>query len=311
MTHLTYIQEPGPVFRYIAADFQERGHYLVVYGYAICTTKDFILLHILSGNVTSRGHSGGTRNQARFGEINGIARSPTSNKHMWVSDHGNNCIRNVNRRSTRAEDLTGTCNEKIVRDGKFDTAGVAYPFGIIASPADSSKVYFYESRRETLRNFIRLGPSWYIRTVYDLEENVYGLNFDPTGAFVYFSCKSNIIRVSSTWKSSPEHIISGFGHNDGELENARIQDPKHLIFLDNDTFLFADYNNHVLRLVDLGNSSVSTICVPQNSDARSSNGSVETCRMRFPRHLVPSTDLPRFYILGDFSSYELQYSGEF
>jgi len=311
MTHLTYLQEPGPIFRYIAADFHRKGQYLVVYGYAICTTKDFSLLYILSGNVTSKGHSGGTGNQARFGEINGIARSPTSNKHMWVSDHGNNCIRNVNIRSTRAQDLTGNCSETVVRDGKFNSAGVAFPFGLIASPSDRSKLYYYERKTETLRQFIRLGPSWYIRTVFALKEEVYGLNFDPAGAYVYFSTKSNIIRVSSTWDDTAETVISGFGHNDGNLDSAEVRDPKHILFLDKNNFLLADYNNHVLRLVDLDRSVVSTICVPQNSDATPTSGSTETCRMRFPRHLVASTDLSRFYILGDFSSYELQYFGEF
>jgi len=136
------------------------------------------------------------------------------------------------------------------------------------------------------------------------------MSFDTAGTYLYFTTNSSVMRISSTWDGTAETVISGFGHNDGALESARVRDPKRMLFLEDTTLLLADYKNHVLRVVNLGTSSVSTICVPQLDDATVSEGSVDTCRIKFPRQLVKSTNSSKVYLIGDSSIFSINYAGE-
>jgi len=303
--------QPGPDFRYIVADDYVKGNYLVVFGYAIFTTSDFIKLESIGGVSNINEYANGRKDISRFGYVNGIVTSPKNNKHIWLSDLDNNCFREINRVTNYTSYLTGGCREKTVKDGKFDNAKVAFPFGMITSTLNDDRVYFLERKYQTLKCLIRINSIWYVNTLIPLNQNISGLTFNPTGAYLYFTTNSSIMRVSSTWKSSPETILSGFGHNDGAIDSAKMREPKYLHFLDNQTVLLTDYKNHVLRVVDLAKSRVSTICRLQTDGGILQNGLINTCRMQLPRNLAISKESLNIYVIGDFSIYELKYSGKF
>ncbi|KAF6021338.1 hypothetical protein EB796_020354 [Bugula neritina] len=323
MNFLSDFTTQGSLLRYVVADDYIKGNYIIVWGHSICTTSDFITLENITGSLDQNAYAQGPPGRARFDTITGVVTNPTSNKQIWVSDYGNSCIRTVNRETGFTNVLTGRCREKTVQDGTINSAGVAYPFGMAVSPSDRQKVYFYENGEGSIRCILRIGPSWYLRTVLGLRKKISGLNFDPAGKFLYLSYETSIVRVPTTWEnpsqeisidfidSIAEDIISGVGHEDGPLESARMKDPMHIIFLDETTFLFADYNNHVLRMVDLLNSSISTICVPQGTDYNVTEGAIDTCRIELPRQIVQSKESSKLYILGDYRFHELTYSGEF
>lgn len=311
VTVLLEVDNNGPDFRYIVADDYVKGNYLLVFGYAIYTTSDFVNLNQIGGDDNLLGYVNGDQKISRFRYVNGIATSPISNKYIWISDQGNGCFRTLNRENNYTTVLTGNCNSRSIIDGKFAYAGVAFPFGMAVSLAESSKVYFYESRKGTVRCLLKVFPTWYVRTVDFLDKDIYGLTFDPLGSYLYFSRNFSVIRVSSTWKSAPETLISEFGHNDGALGTSSIKEPRYLHFLDDNNFLLADYSNHVLRLISINSVSVSSICIPQTNDIVALSGPIDTCKLQLPRNFVVSRESSKIYIIGDYSIYSLEYSGEF
>jgi len=297
-------------FRYIAEDDYVRGSYLLVIGYAIFTTRDLRVMSWICGEKLYEGYRGGS--SARFRYINGVVTSPKSHNYIWVSDQGNNCFRAVDRRFNTTSNLAGGCQLTDVKDGTYLVAGTAFPFGLTVSPAEPDVIYFFESQEWNLRCLIQVGSILYIRTVFHLARNIFGMNFDMLGEYIYISYNDKIIRTSSNWKSATEEILSGIGHNDGPLNTARIQTPRYPLSLDNNTFLVADYNNQILRLVDLRSSSVSSICVSGTGATHTDlAGPINTCRIRYPRQIVRSRTLNEIYIIGNFAIYELKYSSKF
>ncbi|KAF6033543.1 hypothetical protein EB796_008150 [Bugula neritina] len=310
MKQFAKVKNSDPSFRYIGRDAYIKGQYLLVYGYGIYTTPDFTRAYYVSGNKKLKGYREGPQRYARYGHITGIVTNSTSSRHIWIADLGNNCIRTVNRTDHTSKELVGACEHPSVKDGIFGVARIAYPFEMAISPLEKKKVYFFERVAETLRCLERVGLTWQVRTVLYLRQKIYGMNFDPNGDYMYFSTKSSIIRASSTWSTPAVDLISGTGHNDGALDSAKVQEASSMLFLNNDTFLFADSNNHVIRVVDLSSSSVSTVCIPQTSDAEFLTGSISTCKFIAPRYLYKFKDSWKVFIIGDHTVYELKYTGE-
>jgi len=299
--------------RYIVEDDYVKGNYLLVIGYAVCTTSNFVKIYLIAGDLQISGYAEGIKNRARFGYINGIITDPFRDTHIWISDQDNGCFRIINRKTNATAELTGKCTSRYVRNARIEDAGIAYPLGITRKPYNlgiTGITYFYESQKQTVRSIWKIESYWYVNTLYQLGEPINSMIFDPTGVYLYFTTNSSIMRVSSTWKHQPETVISGFGHNDGGLRSANVRDPKHLLFLEDRTFLFADYSNHVIRVVEL-NSLVTTICVPQLDDVQVSEGIYDTCLIKNPRQFVRSKKDPRkIYFIGDSFVFELKYSGE-
>jgi len=304
------LNSSGPEFRQMAIDDYTTGNYLLVYGYSIATTKDFRTIVVLSGNESIPGYQEGWGYSARFGYVNGIVTSPVSNAQIWLSDQDNSCIRVLSRETNRTRELTGECNQAVVKDGEFEYAGTAFPVGLAVSSSDKQKIYFYENDDGTVRCLLRIGSAWYIRTIYYLGEKIYALNFDPVSTYLYFSTNSSILRASTTWKSPSQIIISGYGHNDGILSSARVREPRSIFFLDSNTFLFADYKNHLLRLVNIINSTISSLCIKQTTNAQLVGHLIRYCKLQFPIQIVKSRYSSKIYLLQEFATAEILYNGE-
>jgi hypothetical protein len=51
--------------------------------------------------------------------------------------------------------------------------------------------------------------------------------------------------------------------------------------------LVSDWNNHVVRVLDFDNDTVSSVCVHQSSDPRvTADGSAKTCKLEYPMGLL-------------------------
>lgn len=301
----------GHEIRFIGPDNYIPGNFLLVIGFSILSTRDFIRMDRIAGIAGATGYVEGARNNARFGYINGIVANPTSNAHIWVSDQDNGCFRTINRISNSTDHLAGGCSFIDIQDGKFSHAGVAYPFGLTTTPTDRGTVYFYENRAHILRSMLKIGSNWYIRTLFYVNKNINGMRFDLRGEFIYFTYEVGILRVSTTWRSPSEEIVSREGHKDGPLHRAEIKQPRNLIFLDNTTFLMASNGYNNLRLFDLKKSIVSSICAPQNGILVSRDDDYVHCRIEHPRQFAISRNSSTIYINGLYAIYGLTYSGRF
>lgn len=309
MTSWSTLSKYNAQLRYVTEDDYIKGNYLVVIGYSICTTRDFRKCDNICGVPSSSGLYEGKKAVARLGFVTGIIANPMNKKITWFADHTFNCIRSVQRTTNITNIVTGKCDDSSVKDGPIAEAKIGYPINLVKRLAVEMTIYFFDNKEESLRCLVRSNSAWYVRTIFKLNRNVNAFTFDPHGEYVYFNSYSDIVRVSTEWKSSFENIISGIGHNDGTLYRAKLDVARYSLFLDNSTFLFADYKNHVVRLVDLIASSISSICIPQTKHFKDLNGSISTCQIRFPRQLFKSRNSSAILILGDASVYELKFSG--
>jgi len=289
------------------------GNYLLVAGYAIYTTPDFVKLDLIAGDPSASGYQIGVGSSVRFGSLTGIITNPTSSEHIWVADHTSACIRSISRRDNQSLHLTGVCEDRGVRDGSFGTAIIGYPIGMAKVSSHATTIYFFDNLNQHFRCLTRGDSDWEVISLFSLRLNVNRFVFEPTETYAYISHNHGITRVRLTWQSSFEEIISldnGAGHNDGPLAQAQVRKPLDLYFFDENKLLLADNKNHVIRMIDLLTSEISTICQPQTSDVSVTEGDIEDCKIRFPNQVFPSYESSTLYILGDSEIYSLAYFGE-
>lgn len=301
-------------FKLLAKDDFVTGNYLLVAGYGIYTTHDFIKLDLVAGNPYKTGYQEGIRAAARFGSLTAVATHPTNTAYIWVADHTNGCIRSINRISNLTTSLTGRCTRHELWDGKFSAAKIGYPIGLASLSKVALTLYFFDNTDEVLRCLTRDSNGWQVLSIYILNKNTNRFVFDPAERYAYFSHSQSITRLSVTWQGSVEEIIpysNGPGHNDGPFTEAKINKALSIYFFDENTILLADNKNHAIRVIDLLTSEISTLCKPQENDITDNEGDIEECKLRFPNQVFQSYDASTFYIVGDPKIYSLTYFGKF
>ena len=99
------------------------------------------------------------------------------------------------------------------------------------------------------------------------------------------------------------------GHIDGSLQIARFSPyPYHLTFLQENVILMADWGNSALRVIDLFNNTVLTICQPGSSSAY--RELTRDCHMGLPESLLVLPDDDKILIGFSESIGSLRIEGE-
>jgi hypothetical protein len=156
-------------------------------------------------------------------------------------------------------------------DGPLSSATLAQPSGITT---DGAKLYFADSETSSIRA-ADLEPSGRVRTIIGLDLFVFGdvdgadhrvrlqhpigiTNFDGT-LFVADTYNHKIKRVLPATRSAFTLLGTGEpGHRDGPGNQALFSEPSGLSIAGGRVYI-ADTNNHVIRVVDLETSEVSTL----------------------------------------------------
>jgi len=281
-----------PKITYLAADSYIPGNYLVVIGYAIYTTKDYLDFELITGNSTYSGYTNGDREKTRFGTITGLAKSAQDDSQLWIADRDNGCIRAASRTNNHTYYLAGFCGKNQFRDGNFLIAYITRPTGGLAQPTKKkSTSTFFIDAGNSLRCICLNSHTWHILTVYVTLWLPNFITFNYHEDKLYFTTNSTVwiidMSANFTHTNVLETSVKPRGHKDGEFGPALVNSPKGMYFLSPNVVIMADSGNNVLRVLDLKHSKMSTICVPQlNLLTESKEGDIEHCKMQSPRDIV-------------------------
>jgi len=96
----------------------------------------------------NNGYNDATGDQASFYSPEGLA---SDGKNLYVADSGNNEIRKIVIATGAVTTLAGAHDRTTLVDGKGETAGIKYPFGIIIAAAGSAGANLYVSDSHAIR----------------------------------------------------------------------------------------------------------------------------------------------------------------
>lgn len=300
---------PPEVFTEITVDSFRPSSYLVANQYSISRTSDFLTFDLIVGNQLVSGYREGERDEARFGRISGIVSSQSTENIILVADYTNGCIRQINSRRKITSHAIGTCGEKATVDGTSRIARTESPASFIRHSLDL--YYFVDSYGYSIRqlNIIGLHTSYSISTIttVSVEINSLAINLNME---IYFTHSTGVVRLTS--EGTVTIIGNSAGHNDGKLSTAKVNEPQKIVFLSNTLFLLTDMANHVIRIVDLDISEISTICIPQLTGHDADiNGFISQCRMSSPKYIVGDSSTNVLHIIGAKYIYDLSYQSKF
>ena len=103
--------------------------------------------------------------------------------------------------------------------------------------------------------------------------------------YLYISSTDGVWQLNL--KSSEEKLIVKAGNlsNDGSIEEASVKTPGSFSFLNEDVFLIVDVGTQSLRVVNLLNGTVSSICQPHDSDQFVA-GKISECQLLKPKFIL-------------------------
>lgn len=269
-------------------DPNNEGFYFISSYHAIYWTYNFRNFSHLAGIYQSTGYETGV--SAKFGRLTGIIAFEKNRKTILVADYTYHCIHEVDLgeqyislSDNNVAEFAGKCQVARSIDGSISEAGITSPTDLIFENENS----FVFSEVSTVRRLLLENGDWKITTLTDTGYNINKIAFDPFKATVFITHTSRISRLSTNGLT----IISGqnSGYRDGSLNESEFNDPQQIAFLSDRVFVVADRQNHVLRIVNLADQTVSTVCQPKSLNY------ADPCQMEYPTLLY--TDLDGLHVI--------------
>lgn len=259
----------------------------------------------LAGASDPTGDRDGTFAQARFsGPADVVCEA--DGRRCYVSDAGNHTVRLLDRTTGQVSTLAGAPGDADIDDGAFADARFASPQGLALDEANS-RLFVADQANHTVR-------------VLDLEaETVSTLAGEPelsgdadgVGAAARFSSPvglalngaADVLYVADAGNSAIRRIVLSTasvelvagepgtsGDADGTFAEARFRSPRSLLFgADGTTLYVADRSAHVVRVLDLNASTVSTL-VGVGGESGVADGTLDEARLSGPSDLALSPD---------------------
>jgi len=280
-------------------------------GYAIYTTFDFTNFQQRAGGAIKVGKGRpGKGGHADFGLVTGMIQSPNSYHEIWFSDYTNCCIIKLNLNTKYLNWVAGYCNFCGFRNGWVTFGNMRNPVGLIKY--SNTEVVFYDNGNRAVRLIHLVENRWVLTTLLKWDQDVNGIARDTSKSYLYVTTNSGIYRIRPGWTHAPEAVLSfTSGHNDGDFSVVEINHPRHLIFLNDNLILIADHGNNVLRLVDLINSRVSSVCVPHSTeDTTLVSEEIDTCKVYDIKNFFTKEGVSSVFIVTTKVLYELKYSSK-
>lgn len=278
----------------------DSDEYFVVLGFGVYTTQNFKQFHRVTGLLRESGYVEGSDVATRFGEIAGVISSPNSPDLVWVADQSNNCLREIDRKTKTTKELIGNCQLNEVKDGTGVQAKIGTPVNLIYN---YKNVLFFDNTMPSIRklSFLPTQKKWRITTLFHRTKPVSSLALDPPSLNFYMTHDDNTVSVLNVDGTEKTLINSTTRYKDGNLSVSSVSQPGEIIFFDESLFILVDKGNNILRLVNLQEKTIFSVCVPQygTENIRVLAGSVTICRLRKPQNLVLNKRSQVIYILGE------------
>lgn len=257
------------------------------------------IVETIAGSLTDSGYYEGQRHLARFNQVQGIYQ--VNGTTVIVSDHGNSCLRKIERWTGQTSPYAGECETPSYVDGSLSEARFTKPVDLKPNgEVGKFVVVEFDGRLRTVD--IENGL---VDTLINLSGRYSGfthfLYISPTE--MYVTANYGIITIendSGNWYSG--------GTVPGAIDANRTQslyrDPQGIVSLTSNHLLLADKTNYKLRLISKS-GSVTSICT---GTFGADDGSVDTCTLSRPYSLLVSND--RLYVGETARISSLPFTGE-
>lgn len=232
----------------------------------------------LVGNSTT-GYAEGVGEDARFRHIHSFVQWNTST--IFVPDYNNDCIRRLERNSWRTSQFLGTCGTGGFRDGESPLFNG--PWGLIKDMSSKGKIMLTDFHNDAIR-VIDIQRKLTTTILKEKVKHPQGIEFFFNLKFLLIS-SGHALSIYDLIANSTARIAGSDsrGYNDGKLSDAKFDDPGSILIASETIVLVADWNNFVVRVVNVALKTVSSICTPESFGRV--DGSVATCELNSPRGL--------------------------
>ena len=256
------------------------GNILFSDGYSLKTT-DGESVHLIVGNSTVSGYVEGTASFARFGAIGGIYQ--LNRIHVVVSDNLNHCLRLVHRETNHTTPFIGRCGLSGNRNGTDPL--FYYPLAIHLLSSDPPVVIIRDLSNNALRAVNILHRNVSTLPLTSQLNNPRFAMFDDSRSALFVSSVRELKKVNLVDYSVENITGSGTeGHNDGWFDEATFGDAQGIVKLSDNVLVVADYNYHILRVLDLQQQSVRSILTGKID--QSADSDIRTGKVTYPRSLL-------------------------
>ena len=239
--------------------------------------SDYYMIKSTDGNsteiivgTTSSGYHEGKGLAARFKAITGFAQ--TNKTNVAIVDHGNYCLRMLNRITKTTSRLAGACTTAGSANGK--SGRFNSPWGVVLDPRDPNKLFVTDNSNKALRSvLINTGE---ISTVISGLNYPRGLrwNFDKTSLLITNAHYIGEVKFDGQGSVTKNVILAGstlYGNVDGTPSQARFAFPHDIASLLKGVEVVADYSNARLRIIDTNINQTHTIWLSGATSALNTN----------------------------------------
>lgn len=268
------------VFTAVTRDRNVEGSYLLSAEGAVWRTSNFLDFTLIIGTPQSNEYKTGSG--ATYGSITGLLTPTISPTTIFLIDKAYHCIRKLVPSQNTYEDsqLGGKCGTAGSVDGTASNARLTSPDDIIEQSPDN---LIFSEIRKIRRFYYNAQTGWHVETLKVVDQDIRGIAIPPTIGKIYIAFTANF-RVLENSQLTLLTNQFGYGHIDGALAESKVHNLRHIVCLTDKLLLLADQENHVLRLVNLEDSTISTICASPPYIV-SETTSISRCRM-FSPHLL-------------------------
>ena len=212
---------------------------------------------ILSGQ-SRQGYREGKGHNALYRFISEFLEfSPSS---ILISDKTNTVLRILNLTTNRTSRHSGSQSTAGHRDGTRLNALLSGPHGLVRSIIESFTYYVSDSVTHKIRRL----NSTHLTTVFDGSpmNTPKGMIIHPqTPLQLYVLVDNGIVKLNLlTLHAIKLNTADNRGFRDGVLATAKFSIPQSIILMTPNSFLLSDYANDRLRIWDMENDTVSSIC---------------------------------------------------
>lgn len=217
--------------------------------------------HNIAGNATDCGYAEGVGKDAKFDIIPSFTQ--LNSTHVLLADYGNHCIRMVDRRLNLTTTFVGECNNSGNANGKLLESRLFLPDELVLG-ANPNIVYLAVD--ESIKKIDIREDS--LTVVDNFPDFVTAAVLGPDRRHLYIATSSMFRKIN---------LQTGLSNKITEKE---INGTLNFIFLNSDTVLAVQSDFNRLEIIDLTNSSVSTIC--NGNEGKFCAGDPSSCQIYQP-----------------------------
>lgn len=271
----TYMETESHVF-HMEVDFLNNNVVLFSDGCALKSTQNAISTTLV-GSALNCGYDEGRSTVARFKLISGFVQ--LNNEIVILVDRENYCLRQLDRTNLQTSVFVGQCGASGSDDGS--SAKFSDPYSILIDPRSGNKLLVIErfsdgavrqvdviTRETTTLMSKPSGFSGPVSFALDPEDNL--IITETMAIWKYNLDSENIEKVAGS---------SNTGSEDGPLNVANFQWPKGMVFFTRDIILLSDYLNHKMRVVNLADGEVFSLC---SGEQKTRDGLPDQCGIEYP-----------------------------